>query len=793
MLKNYLLITFRSMMKSKVYLFINILGMAISIGCCIVAWYNYDFNASFDSVHEKAVEIYRVNMVRRFQNNLSEYGVVPIPLGEVVRQNAKDVDAQTRYSSGYADLRIGDEIFDTGLSYVDPEFFDLFTFEFIEGSASAIQDKTRVLISDELAIRLFGNEKALGKEITHILQGDAKREFVVGGVFRLPPTNSSFNDPAYALYENYWDTDPALERGATWVYRNTLFLQVSDPSRLASIEAQLKPYSENNNKVREDFIVEGFKLDPLLGMAVRDEYADRPATWTRDASPLAAVVGCAVMAIFVLLISCFNLTNTAIAISSRRLKEIGIRKVMGSMRKQLIFQFIGETMVVCFMALVIGMALADLLLIPAFNSLWPEMKLTTNYLGDDFILVMAGILAFTGLLAGSYPAFYISKFQPTAILKGKLRFGGTNAFTRILLSLQFMISLIGVVCSIAFVDNARYQKEVDLGFNQHGVLCTWVNGEDEYDALRVVLEQNPDISSIAGTEHSIFMGAYNDPVKHEGNEIEVDIMNVGENYLPTVGMTLLKGRDFVKDSETDRRESAIITPKVAELFGWDDPIGKEIVWMDTVKLYVVGMVKEVYNNGLWREMEPMVLRYTFPDKYKILLLNAPVDKLPSVNQYMEARWKEVFPNRKFNSVYLDAPMVEANTVNNNIVKMFIFLGAVAMMLSVTGLFTMVSLNIIRKMKEIGVRKVMGASIANISRIINAEFAIVLGVACLLGAAGGIWMSEMLMDSIWDFYQKVTAITLTLSCLLLLAASALTVGFKTYNTARVNPATVLRDE
>jgi ABC-type antimicrobial peptide transport system permease subunit len=793
MLKNYLLITLRSMMKSKVYLFINILGMAISIGCCIVAWYNYDFNASFDSVHEKAGEIYRVNMVRKFQNNLSEYGVVPIPLGEAVRQNVKDAEALTRYSSDYADLRIGDEIFDTGISYVDPEFFDLFTFEFIEGSASAIQDKTRVLISDELAARLFGNGKALGKEITHILQGDAKREFVVGGVFRLPPTNSSFNDPAYAHYENYWDTDPALERGASWVYRNTLFLKIGNASRIPAIEAQLSPYAENNNKVREDFVLLGFKLDPLVGMAVRDEYTDRPAAWTREASPLAAVVGVAVMAIFVLLISCFNLTNTSIAISSRRLKEIGIRKVMGSMRKQLIFQFIGETMVVCFIALMLGMAIAEFLLIPAFNSLWPYMKLTTNYLADDFLLVMAGILAFTGFLAGSYPAFYISRFQPTAILKGKLRFGGTNVFTRTLLSLQFMISLIGIVCSIAFTDNARYQKEMDLGFNQHGVLFTWVNGEDEYNALRSVLEQNPDITNLAGTQHSLFAGAYNDPIKHEGKEIEVDIMNVGDNYLATAGMTLLEGRDFARDSETDRRESVIITPKVAALFGWDNPIGKEITWMDTVKLYVVGMVKEVYNNGLWREMEPMVLRYTSPEHYRLLLASAPVEKLPSVNQYMESKWKDVFPNRKFTSRYLDDEIVEANTVNNNIVKMFIFLGAVAMMLSVTGLFTMVSLNIIKKMKEIGVRKVMGASIANISRIINTEFAIVLGVACLLGAAGGTWMSEMLMDSIWDFYQRVTVLTLALSCLLLLAASALTVGFKTYNTARVNPATVLRDE
>jgi putative ABC transport system permease protein len=411
----------------------------------------------------------------------------------------------------------------------------------------------------------------------------------------------------------------------------------------------------------------------------------------------------------------------------------------------------------------------------------------------DFLFVMIGILMFTGLLAGSYPAFYISKFQPTAILKGKLKFGGTNYFTRVLLALQFAISLIGIVCSIAFTENAKFQRDFDMGFNQKEVLFTWVSNESDFNALRNVMVQNPDVVSIAGSEHHIFSSRYNDPIKHEGKEIEVDILHVGDDYLKTAGITLLQGRDFQKDSETDRKESVIITEKVASMYGWDKPLGKEIIWLDTVKFYVVGVVKDVYNNGLWRELDPMMIRYTSPDKYRHLLISAPANKIVSINEYMEAKWKEVFPNRKFTSRYMDNQNVEALTVNNNIVKMFIFLGVVAVLLSVTGLFTLVSLNIIKKMKEIGVRKVLGASITNISTVINTEFAVILIIACGLGVAGGYWMSDMLMDSIWDFYQKATITTMTISSLIILTASALTVSLKTYNTARMNPVNVLRDE
>ncbi len=797
MIKNYLMITLRSMLKNKLFLSINIVGMGIAIACCIVAYFNYDFNVSFDTHHVNASTIYRVNSVREFQGNLRTYGYVPIALGNAIKQNVGDVDAVVRYSPGGANFRIGEELFASNVTNVDPEFFKLFTFEFIEGNAD-LKDKGQIVINDELATKYFGKESALGKMMVQVLDSGKTKEYIVAGVFKKQPTNSSFPDPAYSRYENQFNSEQFVGdrqyNENTWYFRNTLFLQVKDPARVASIQAQLKPYTENNNKIREDFIIKEFTLRSLVGMAVEDSYNEVPGTWTREGSPIAAVVGIGVMGIFVLLIACFNLTNTAVAISSRRLKEIGIRKVMGSTRKHLIAQFLGETTLTCLLALILGVAIGEWLLLPAFNELWPDLKLEPDYFGrPNFLYFMGGALLFTSLLAGSYPSFYISKFQPTAILKGKLKFGGTNYFTRFLLTMQFAISLIGIVCSFAFTDNARFQQAFDLGFNKEGLVFTYVNGRAEFDTYRNVLAENKDIISIAASQHHVYSSSFNDPIKHEDKEIEVDILDVGEDYVPTVGLTILEGRNFTLDSETDRKESVIVTEGVVRELGLKNPIGQKLVWMDTVQYYIVGVVKDIYNRGLWEQMEPCVFRYGPKDAVNHILVKVPSDKLKSVNEFMESKWKELFPDRLYNGRFMDAEIVEANTVNKNIVIMFIFLGTVALLLSATGLFTLVSLNIIKKMKEIGVRKVLGASVANLTRVINAEFMIILAIASILGAFAGAYMAGMLMKSIWKYYQTATPVSMIISAAILLVTCALSIGYKVYSTTQLNPANVLRDE
>lgn len=793
MIKNYLLITFRSMMRNKLFLVINIIGMGVAIGQCIIGYLAFEYDATFDAVHQHRDQIYRVTAVREFEGKLSRYGLAPFPLGRVVDRTFPDVDQSARFFHSWANFKRGTDLFPAYIYYVDPEFFELFSFDFLQGNPSALKDKTSVVVSENTAVRLFGSaSSAYGKMITQVY-GHELKELKIAGVFREPPMNSSFfgwDGSAYMNFENYKDEHTDI-REDDWKMENTLFLQIKDAGRVGQVYKELQPFIENNNKVREDFQVREYVLDPLTTMAHTDR-ADNVRTRTWGAPPISAVIGSGVMGILILLIACFNMTNTAIAISSRRLKEIGIRKVMGSLRKHLILQFIGETTFICLLAILLGMVISDFM-IRGWNYMWQYFRLTPHYTDSTFLLFLLGVLLLTGILAGSYPAFYISKFEPVDILKGKLRFGGTNYFTRILLGLQLSISLISIVSAIGFLQNARYQRGYDLGFDVRGSIIAWVNDQQEFDTYRNALQSNPDILSIAGANSGIFSNRVNDPVKYQSQQVEVDIIGVGADYLSTMKLTLMEGRDFIKDSETDQKESVIITQHMASVFGWDKPIGKELIWRDTVKLYVVGVVKDVYTQGLWREMEPMMIRYVLPDRYSQMVVNTRAENVASVNTFMNNEWNKIFPNRLYNGRSMAGDIQQVNEVNLNIMYMFIFMGVVAMILSGTGLFTLVSLNIIKRMKEIGVRKVLGASVSHIAMMVNSEFAIILLLASALGCWAGYTMADSIMASIWRYYHGLNALTFVISVSLLFMISAAAVGYKVYTAAKMNPVESLKDE
>jgi ABC-type antimicrobial peptide transport system permease subunit len=792
MLKNFLLITLRSMMKNKLFIFINIFGMGVAIACCIVGYFIYEYDATFNAIHKNSEQIYRVSSIREFDNRLSKFGYCPLPLGAIVDQNFKDVDKSSRYFFSWSNLKREDDLFSSNLSYVDPDFFDMFSFEFIKGDPKELKDKTSVFINDVMAVRLFGSvEDAYGKTITQVY-GTELKEVKIAGVFKEPAQNSSFfHRQAYMNFENCKDEHKEATDD-NWKREITLFVQINDPSRVANVHKQLQPFIENNNKVREDFIIKELALDHLPTMAKNDR-AELIPTWTTDAPPIAAVLGTVTMAVLILLIACFNLTNTAIAISSRRLKEIGIRKVMGGLRKQLIIQFIGETTLICFFALLVGLVVTEFLT-QGWNNMWEYMRVTPHYLDNpQFLIFLCGILVFTGILAGAYPAFYISHFEPISILKGKLKFGGTNHFTRVLLGLQFAISLMAIVSAIAFLQNAKYQQEYDLGFDVKGSVVAWLNNKEEFETYRNSLQGNPQIISMAGAASGIFSNRAHEPVKHQSKQVETDIIEVGDNYLKTMDLTLLEGRDFTQDSETDKKESVIISQKLALTFGWEKPLGKELIWKDTVKLYVVGVVKDVYTFGLWRAMEPLMIRYIGPEKYSQIVVNTQASNVSELNKVMEAKWKEIFPYRLYNGHMMVEDNDDANNVNKNIVTMFSFLGTIALLLSATGLFTLVSLNIIKRTKEIGVRKVLGASVGNITRIINTEFFVILVIASAVGSALGFYAVDLLMDSIWDYYRATTILTFAAAISIMFFVSAIVVGFKVFSAASMNPVSTLRDE
>jgi putative ABC transport system permease protein len=800
MIKNYLLITFRSLKKNKLFILINVFGMGIAIACCIVAYVNWDYAADWDKTQVNAHKIYRVQFNREFQGNHERYGTAPMALASYVRQNFKEVSKVVRYQIAYSDIRIGEEVFGTQMIFADSGFFELFTYELKQGSFADFYDRGKVFISDKTALKYFNREDVVGQAFTQIVLGKdgvrRPKEYIIGGVFKQLPDNSSFNFEVITLFDNFWDINLDVDQNETsWKRWTTLFLEINNPTSAASVTHQLQNYIEPQNEARDDFKVTSYYLENFDGMMKRNRANPRVNNdWTWGTIPDEAVTIPAVMAGLLLLLACFNFTNTSIAISSRRLKEIGIRKVMGGMRSQLVFQFMSENLIFCILGLAAGLLLAEAL-VPAYDSLWSWLDLKLTYSENiGFLLFLFVLLLTTAVIAGGYPSFYITSFEPVSILKGTARFGGTSWFTRVLLGGQFVISLLCIIMAIAFYQNSRFQKNYDLGFATSGAISVWVNNESGFNTFRDAISGNKDIEVIAGTKHHVGNAWFSDPVQYESLEREVDIFEIGDNYFEAMDLTLLAGRNFIKDSETDRKESVIVTEELVKQFGWTDtPIGKRLVWMDTVQLYVVGVAKNIYPRALWQPIQPLMIRYTSPSQYQQLVIKTEPNKLAVINEFMEKKYKEVFPNTLYNGQMIDQEMQESNEINSNIITMFGFLGVFAALMTGIGMYTLVSLNIVKKMKEIGVRKVLGASILNIAQVINLEFVINLGIATIIGGCLGYFMADFLMDSIWEYYLKLGVITLMVSVLIMIIVAFASVGYKTFSTASLNPTKTLRDE
>ena len=469
-------------------------------------------------------------------------------------------------------------------------------------------------------------------------------------------------------------------------------------------------------------------------------------------------------------------------------------KVLGSSRKQLIAQFLGENILLTFFALITGLIIAAFLT-PAYSAMWPFLDIELNLIDNmgliGFLLLL---LLFTALIAGSYPALYVSAFQPTTILRGKVKFSGTNMLTRILLTLQYAISLIAIISGFVFAQNATYQNNYDYGFDMESVVYTFVKDEQGYSNMRNELMGYDIIKEMAGSRHSISTSWYTDPIKVGNEEMDVSILDIGSGYLSTVGATIMQGRDFMENSQTDVEKSVIINEELARQLNWNNPIGQRIVLRDTIALSVVGMVKDIYiDASLWDPLEPMLMRYAPQERFRFLTARADLEDLSEVKTLMDEKWRAVFPDELSAVSFMEEEKAESAEVNYNIKIMFIFLGAIAVLLSAIGLFSLVSLNLIKRMKEIGVRKVLGATAGNITMKVSREFIFILAIASVLGSVAGYYLAEILMASIWAYYVPFNPLVVVLSVAILFFISGVTIGGKVVKAASVNPAFILRDE
>jgi putative ABC transport system permease protein len=791
MLRNYIKVALRNLLKNKIFTIINIVGLGVALSVCIVAYFNHMFNYDFDRTHKNFNKIYRITSFRDMQGREQEYGIVPASLGLEIKKDIPGVEKAARLVRSTSPVKEGNNLFSTEISYVDPEFLEIFTFPPVIGDAGSLKNQANVLLSQTMARRLYGEQFPIGKTLSVI--NDAGKEFTytVGAVFKDLPQNSSFEIDILTHFDNFlqmWDV-----RDTDWkIWANALFIEVSDKSLIGTISKDLKNYLPVQNRAREDFRINRFNIIPL-----KDVGESTRKIWSSGLFPAlhpAAVVAPPIMAIFILLIACFNFANTSIATFSRRLKEIGLRKTFGGLRRQLVTQFMFETVVVCILALFTGIAIAEFL-VPAYSSLWSYMSIQLTFAGHWFFWIFLILLvSLTGFLAGVYPAIYVSSFSPVNVLKGTSSFGRSGRFSMILLTLQFSISIMSLVMGIVFARNATYQETLDMGFDRDNLIIVSANREI-FNSYRNEILTNPKVISAEGTQNHIGYGNYRRPVKDQGKQLEVDVLDIGSGYAKIMGLRLLDGRlfDESRAGADISNKSVIVNQKLVKDFGWKDPVGKTMTVYDTTKLTVIGVVEDFYTRGVWQAMEPTVLRIIPENRYGLLIVRAKTEDLPGILEFMSSKWKSLSQNRIFDGRLEEDLLQEGKDINRSIMKVNFFLAITAALLSLIGMYNLVSLDIIRRTKEVGIRKIQGAPVPIIIYLISKKFLVVLLIASVLGCAGGYYVSLKLLDSIWDYFVNISAGILMISVAIMFTATILTILYKIGRAAVKNPVESLRYE
>lgn len=794
MLKNFFLLAVRNYMRNKAFVVINVLGLGIAIGCCIVAYLNWKFDADYNTMYTNHESIYKINVSRYIKDRLQDYGITPISLAPAMKNDIAGINRLVRYSTTNSPLRYEApnkdvKIFDVRIAFADKDFLGMFSYPLKWGDSSAFEDEGKIMLTEETSKKYFGEKNPVGESVTIFNDEGIAKTFVVGGVFKKTPMNTIINFGSLTLYSNYLKHYKINE--LDWKnWAAATFIQVSNPLKVKEIEASLVRYKDLQNKSREDWKVERYYILSLKEFT--KDARNIWANWVGSGSHPAAIIAPAIMALLILLLACFNFINTSIAISNKRLKEIGIRKVIGGHRRSLIIQFLGENFIICFLALIVSL-LVGAFLINEWQKMWAYEMISRHFLESVNIWIfLAGTLIFTAIVSALYPALYISSFNPIQVLKGSVKFSGNSTLSRTLLILQFSISLIGLISSIVFTQNASFQNNFEYGYNKEDLIIVPANSYTNLEIIKKDLENNPGVTQMAATSHHIVWGALTRTATYVDQKAEVRLFNLYSGYCGIMALKFVKGRDFTSEFElSDFNRSAIVNESLVKEYGWDDPIGKTIK-IDTLNLMVVGVVKDFYQN-LWEPLMPMVFRTAPKDQLGILIVKGEKKNLMALNDQIKKDWERLIPNSPYSGMLQSQAYEESTTVNKNILKIFNFLTVVGLFLSIVALYTLISLNILKRTKEVGIRKALGAPSISINNMIGKPFFIMLAIASLIGGAGGYFMSVMLLDSIWKIHIIVNTISITLPILIMLILSYLTLSSKVFYTLSKNPISSLRYE
>jgi len=806
MFKNYLIIALRNLKKHRGFSFINIAGLAIGIACCLLILLLIREEISFDRFHENKDQVYRVinQHPGQFYMGTDYLAVTPAPLAPAMMAEFPEVIKATRIDSSneviisYQNKRF----YEDGFYWTDSHFFDVFSFPLLRGDQSkALSEPYSVIISERMAQKYFGNEEPVGKTIAL----NNRHDFIVTGIMKDVPHNShlqfDFLAPLITL-SRISEQEDLLEGWGNYSYYTYILLQ--------------KGYSPGDLENKFPAFYEKYQGERLRRMRQQDptRKADRfflqplkrihlYSHLNFEISPnsdIGQIYLLSVLAFITLLIACINYMNLATARSASRAKEVGMRKVVGAERRQLIRQFIGESIFFCSIAVLLAAVLVELIL-PVFNSLVGKSISFHFYHNWEFFIGLICLALVVGIISGSYPAFFLSTFRPVTVLKGSYRTKTKGSLLRkILVIFQFAASIVLVISTIIIYSQIEYIRNKKLGFNREQVVVLPVKDRElrqNHEPLKNELLQNPAIlgctastwlpNNIRTNQGDTFWEGM-----EEGMDLQVYLLEADYDFIDVFGIELVEGRNFSREFSTDS-QAYILNETARKIFGWDKALGKRFGFRreEVGTGQVIGVVKDFHFLSLHQGMQPLVIRLT-ENRMSYLSVKISTQNIPQTIEFLKERWQKFSPNHPFEYFFLDDDFEKMYRSEMRLGKIFASFTALAIFIACLGLFGLASFTSEQRTKEIGVRKVLGASVSTIVVLLSKEFSKWVFVASLIA-----WPVAYYAMSRWlqSFAYRISVgiwIFLLATILALLVAIA-TVSFKAIKAALANPVEALRYE
>ncbi|UZR93708.1 ABC transporter permease [Chondrinema litorale] len=791
MLKNLFKIAIRNIIKEKSYSIINVLGLAIGMTSAIFLTLYVLDELSYDRFHENADKIYRVNSNITEPNKSFNWNSTQVPTGPTITEEYPVVENYARFFPRNRTLfKYEDQnIYEQDVYAADSTVFDVFTFPFIEGQPqNALNKNNSLVITKKLATKLFGEQPALGK----LIGSENNQTFEVTGVIEDIPLNS------HLQFEALISVDPRESSNDNWGGFYVLtYLVLPSGYNVAELNSQL---GNMYTKYMENIFGEmGIKIQYEL-QKITDIHLHSNIEG-EGGGDISYIYIFSIVAAFMILIACINYMNLSTARSVHRAKEVGIRKVMGSVKSQLIIQFLSESVILSFIALLISI-LFIFIALPYFNEVsGKEIEFSMVFSGF-FPFAILAVTLLAGLLGGSYPALVMSSFKPVSVLKGKVISGKSNiAFRKILVILQFSISLVMVVCTKIVYDQLDFLQNKDLGYNREQVMVFNMPRaplNNKYEILKHDLIADPNILNIASagnTAGNIGSRVILELETNEGmDELAVKPFMIDHDFLKTMKIDIVQGRNFSEDIKADTTNGFIVNETLVKLLNWDNPIGKRMVvgGSDEEPVYaqVIGVVKDFHPVSLYEKIEPMVLFYRLNNRAVHVKVNA--NNISTTISSIENKWKEVFPTIPFDYDFLDQDFLSAYQADVNRGKIFTTFAILTIFIACLGLLGLASYTAENRTKEIGIRKVIGATIINIVLMISRDFVILIAISMVIAFPLAYYFMDNWLE-IFAYKTEIKWLSFVIAALLTFGITITTVSYHTIRAATRNPIKSLRSE